>query len=283
VLALIKAMSPTELTTNAKLLGKMGVNDSPALRGAFEEGLAKAARSKKTTLKASRAAEAVTDVKLKKKLEALQERQIDSIKGIEGDWLVLADKSGSMSECIRVAVEVSATLARFVKGQVRLVFFNTSPQHIDVTGLSLVEIRKRTQYISASGGTSIGCGMRWAADQGANVDGIAIVSDMHENTGPLFADEYAAYCRRFSKDPTVYLYTVGTNEAWQFAYRGSTFQENLRRNKIDAQEFKLGATVDYYSLPNLVQTMRTNRYSLIDEIMGTPLLRLEEVLKKRAA
>ena len=41
--------------------------------------------------------------------------------------------------------------------------------------------------------------------------------------------------------------------------------------------------VDYYSLPNLVQTMRSNRYSLIDEIMQVPLLTLAEVLKKRVA
>jgi hypothetical protein len=36
---------------------------------------------------------------------------------------------------------------------------------------------------------------------------------------------------------------------------------------------------DYYSIPNLVQTMRSNQYSLVDEIMATPLLSLSEVLK----
>jgi len=38
--------------------------------------------------------------------------------------------------------------------------------------------------------------------------------------------------------------------------------------------------VDFYSLPNLVQTMRTNRYSLIEEIMETPLLTLEQAFAK---
>lgn len=281
VLALIERMSPTELTTNTKLLGKLGVQTVPALRAAFKEGLARAATSKKTTLKAGRAAKALGDTKLAKEMEHLQERQIDTLKGIEGDWLVLADKSSSMEASIEVSRHIAGTLARFVKGEVHLVFFNTSPQHIDVTGRTMEEIERMTAYVHASGATSIGCGMRWALDKKLNVDGIAIVSDMAENNTPAFASTYERYCKEFSKEPPVYLYVLASHyeqSAWIHQ-----FERDLVTHKVDAQAFDLrGSSVDYYSLPNLVQTMRANRYSLIDEIMEVPLLKLDDVLKKRS-
>jgi hypothetical protein len=275
-------MSPTELTTNAKLLGKLEVETSPVLRAAFREGLERAAKSKKTPLKAGRAAKAMGDSKLAKKMENLQERQIDSQKGVEGDWLVLADCSASMEDSIEVARHISATLVRFVKGAVHLVFFNTAPRHIDVSGKTLEEIKALTRYVTANGATSIGCGMQWARDEGINVDGIAIVSDMAENNTPSFASTYRGYCEKLSKEPTVYLYVLGSQ------YEQTTwihqFETSLMKHSIDAQAFDLrGSGVDYYSLPNLVQTMRTNRYSLVDEIMAVPLLKLEDVLKKRVA
>jgi hypothetical protein len=47
--------------------------------------------------------------------------------------------------------------------------------------------------------------------------------------------------------------------------------------------FPITSEADYYSIPNMVQTMRTNRYSLIDEIMEVPLLKINDVLKLREA
>jgi hypothetical protein len=282
LIALIERMSPTELVTNSKMLKKLGVETIPALRAAYAQATEKASTSKKTTLKAGRASRAVGDSKTGKALEKLQEKQIDSLKGIEGDWLILADKSSSMQHAIEASRHIAATLARFVKGEVHLVFFDTSPRAVDVTGKTLEEIRKLTGHVSASGATSIGCGMQWARDKSLNVDGIAIVTDLAENNYPAFAPTYRRYCEETSKDPPVYLYVLGSpyeQSAWIFQ-----FQETLRREAIDPQIFDLrGAAVDYYSLPNLVQTMRSNRYSLIDEIMAVPLLKLEEVLKKRAA
>jgi hypothetical protein len=38
--------------------------------------------------------------------------------------------------------------------------------------------------------------------------------------------------------------------------------------------------IDYYSLPNIIPTMKTTRYSLVDEIMGTPLLTLKQVFNQ---
>jgi hypothetical protein len=270
VQALIGAMSATELTTNVKMLEKLGMKTNPALRGAFDAALAKAATSKKATLKTTKAAEAVTDSVLKEKLQGLQDKQIKALGGPEGNWLVLADKSGSMSRAIEASRHVSATLAKICQGKVYLVFFDTSPMTVDVTGLPLDAIKKATAHIRANGGTSIGCGLNRMLSEKVEIDGIAIVSDGEENTSPLFADVYKRYCEFAGKQVPVYFYHV----------EGSgSFAGELNREGIEMQTFDIRGGTDYYSIPNLAQTMRTKVYGLVDEIMATPLLSLNTVLK----
>jgi hypothetical protein len=270
VLALINRMSATELVTNTKMLERLGVKTNPALRGAYEAAIAKASTSKQNVLKTTRAAEAIQDEGLKAKLQGLQDKQLKSL-GVEGNWLVLADKSGSMSEAIEASKLVAGTLAKLVKGQVWLVFFDTTPQSIEVTSLTLDAIRHVTQYILATGGTSIGCGLRWMLEMKKEVDGIAIISDGCENSAPEFWPVYKQYSDQFGKEVPVYLYR----------FRGADdigWYHNFVRGH-ELQEFDCSLGFDYYSLPNLVETMRANRYSLVDEIMSTKLLRLTDVLK----
>jgi hypothetical protein len=270
VFALIQRMTPTELVTNTKNLEKWGLKTNPALRSAFEEGLKRASTSRSNVLKTTRAAEAMADSGLREKLRGLQDRQLDAL-GVEGNWLVLADKSDSMSSAIKLATEVAATLAKMVKGKVWLVFFNTSPQTIDVTGMSLDAIRVKTKHIKADGCTSIGCGLQRMLDCKLEIDGIAVVSDGGENRAPFFHNVYPAYAKFAGKEPPVYLYHCG--------HREPTFTGFMHRAGIDMQVFDVASNVDYYSLPNIVSTMRTNRYSLIDEVMETKLLTLEKVFK----
>ena len=273
VLALIGAMSPSELTTNVKMLEKLGIKTNPALRGAFDAAMSKAATSKKNTLKTTTAVEAVEDEGLKEKLRNLQAKQIAAAGGPEGNWLVLADKSGSMSNAIEAARHISASLSQFVKGKVWLVFFDTSPMTIDVTGLSLDQIKKGTEHIRADGGTSIGVGLNRMLQEKAEIDGIAIISDGGENTSPLFADVYKKYSAFAGKDVPVYFYDVHGN------YAG--FKDAVNKAGIEMQTFDISRGTDYYALPNMVQTMRSNPYSLIDEILATPLKSLSDVLKTK--
>lgn len=271
VQALIERMSPTELVTNTKLLGKLGVTTNPALRASFEAGLKKASQSKKNVLKTTRAAEAIEDEGLKEKLQGLQDRQLQSM-GVEGNWLVLGDKSGSMAHAIELARHVASVLAKMVKGKVWLTFFNTSPQTIDVTGASLDIIKKATQYIRADGGTSIGCGLQRMLDEKQEVDGIVIVSDGDENTSPYFHQVYPKYASWAGKEPTVYLYHCGSKHAGLSRFMASA--------GIDLQVFDLAGSTDYYSLPNLVSTMRVSRYGLLEEVLDAPLRTVSEVLKR---
>lgn len=281
-LAIINSMTPNELLGNTKTLETWGIKTVPALRAAYEDGLKRTAQARTVhTLKATKAAEVLSEAgeeDLAIKLEAVAEKQIAKQLTVDGNWLVLADKSGSMSECINVAQQVAGILAKAVTGKVQLVFFDISPRVFDVTGKSYDDIKALTKRVTAEGGTSIGCGLYWARTAKFEVDGIAIISDAQENTTPYFYQEYTRYSAEFGgKQPTVYLYRVGASMS---SFRDNDLAESCKRGNVHLDEFQLGNTVDYYSLPNLVQTMRTNRYSLYDEIMETPLLTLDAVLKK---
>lgn len=277
LMALIRRMSPTELVTNAAALERLGVKTDPALRAAFEEGLARVADSDKATLKTTQAAKAVASEGTRAKLHAVQERQIDKMGRVTGNWLVLGDCSGSMTLAIETAKHVAAILAKAVEGQVHLVFFNTHPTYYDATGKTFEQISEMTRGVRAGGGTSIGCGVAYAILTGRDTDGIAIVSDGQENAAPYFVNQYPRLASLDGKDIPVYLYRVGGQDGSSIDLAKSMHQAGL-----DLQEFDLRGGVDYYSLPNLVQTMRANKYSLGDEIMETPLVRLADALKPGA-
>lgn len=270
ILALMKRMSPVQFITNVKMLEKLNVKSNPALRGAFDEAMERASKSTKNVLKTTRAAENVNDADLKAKLSGLQERQLSNMKGVEGNWLVLGDKSTSMSASIDTSCLVAATLAKMVKGKVQLAFFDTVvARAFDVSGKTYEEIKSDTKWVKADGNTSIGCGMQWAIDKKLEVDGIAIVSDGGENTPPIFAAAYMRYSQILGKEVPVYFY--------QLAGDTPVLIENMKRASQDLQVFDIRSGVDFYSLPNLVQTMRTQRYGLVEEILDFKLLSLDTV------
>jgi hypothetical protein len=277
LLALINRMTPVELVTNATMLERFGVKTNPALRAAWEEKLEKASKSKRSVLKTGHQAAKVKDEGMKAQLNALQEKQLSTL-GVKGNWLIACDKSGSMSEAIEVGRFVAATLAKMAEGKVHIVFFDTVPNRVfDVTGLTLERIQSDTRHVSADGGTSIGCSLQYALDRGFEADGIAVVSDAHENTPPFFAERYRAYATKQGKDVPVYLYRV----AGSMGYTDTDLADSMKRNGIDLQEFDLrGQRIDYYSILNLVQTMRTNRYSLSEEVLQVPLITLDDAFRK---
>lgn len=273
LLALIERMSPTELVTHMKDLEKAGVRQNPALRAALDQALAKAAKSSANVLKASVAADAIEDEALSQKLNALQEKQIQAAGGIDGDWLVLGDKSGSMKQSIAGARQVAALLARQVRGQVHLLFFDYGVRYINATGKTLEELEKSTRHLQADGGTNMGAALQYAIDSKLTVGGIAIVSDGGETGQPWFANRYAAYVKAMDCEPAVYFYRVPGDQ--------DRFSGLMKTAGIDFQTFDLTSGSDFYSIPNLVPTMRTNRFSLVDEIMATPLLTLDVVLPRK--
>jgi len=280
-LALMSAMSGQQLLLMTNMLRTLGVFSSPMLQSEYNIALDRAKKDKRvSTLKAAKAADAVTKImeeecktspalieKITKKLSAVQEEKLEQ-KTIEGDWVVFGDCSGSMSHAIQMARDIASYITKSVKGKVYLIFFNTQPHMIDVTGKTLDDIRKETSRVSAGGGTSCGCGLQYLADRKISIDGIVLVSDGGENTTPAFASAYMRYEKVMDKSPTVYFYRVAGDR--------NVLSGNCKKADVAIEEFDM-EEVDYYSIPNLVGMMKTLRYSLIDEIMSTPLLTLADV------
>ncbi len=272
VLALLEGMTGNQVITNTVMLQRLGVMTDPALKSAYDKALERAKGDKKVeTLKAGRAAQRVKGSSSAAKLEQLQETKTAQLGTIDGDWLVLGDCSGSMSQSIEVARQIAGIIAERVAGAVYLVFFDTSPTYFDVTGKSYTDIVAETRRVSAGGATSIGCGLDYIRSKGIVVNGIAIASDGGENRAPLFAEVYKKYCAALSIEPPVYLFHVPGD--------GDALTQNMNHAGIQLERFELGRNVDYYSLPNIVKTLRANRYALYDEIMETPLLKFADVFK----
>jgi hypothetical protein len=274
LLEMIKSMTPVQLITSMKLLEKLGVRQNPMLRAALDEALGKAAKSKKSMLKTTKAAESVDEIDevLAEKLRDVQEKQFNQVSAVDGNWVVLGDKSGSMQASIETARQVAAVLARSVKGEVHLVFFDTVPRYGNATGRTFEDIQAETSRITSGGGTSIGCGLNVILVKKIEVDGIVLVSDGAEHQSPFFPDVYKRYCEQIGRVIPIYFYRVpGEPDSVSGA---------CNRAGIEVTTFDIQSSADYYSLPNLIQTMRVNHYSLFDEILATPLLRLDEVLSR---
>lgn len=270
LMAVIDTMSPTDLQTQMAKLEKLGVKDHAETRAALEQSLSRLEHSRKTVLKTEKATAAVQDEKIRAKLQGAQEKQLTAQKGINGNWLLLVDASGSMQNVVELGKQVAGTLARFVKDQVMLCFFDDSPRMFDVTGKSLDEIRHICRHVSAGGWTSIGCGLQAAIDKGMDIHGILVLSDGGENRHPIFASVYKRYVQQVGREVPVHYYHLGATTGWD---------REMEQQGIVLQTTELNGTkVDDYSITNLVQQLRCNRYSIIDEIMESRLLTVDKVL-----
>ncbi len=270
VLALMDRMSDSEFITHIKDLEKHGTKTNPGLRDKFEQKLARAGGSKKVTFKTTRALETMEeDNPYREKLKAVQEKQIEALGGIEGNWAVLGDKSGSMQHAIEVSKMVAGTLARMVKGTVKLVFFDNNARGIDVTGKTYDEIKRAVMGVQAQGGTSVGVALECIMDNNFEVDGIAIVSDCAENNHPRFAAVYREYCKKYDRKVPVYVYLVSGTDNPQHT---QDFFTACKAVELVPQVFDYrNQQIDFYSLPDVIRTMRVSRHSLVEEIFATPL------------
>jgi hypothetical protein len=282
-------MSDTELVTRAASLERKGLSRDAGLKDTFRKKVAKAVGSKKATLKTSVAADEVEDEGLKTMLRELQERQIqaqkDSGRGIDGDWLVIVDRSSSQEQSLELGAHVGAAIAKFVTGRVWLVFCATDVHPVEVTGKTLEEIKHATRFIIASGATSYGVGLAWAIDKKLSLDGVAIIGDGGENTAPMFASAHNAYAERFKKDLPVYFYQTYTSQRHANNPGGDPrlFGSYMNRLSIPFTTYDFtSGKVDYYSLVNVVQTMNVSRFGVVEKIMACPLLTLAQVFGKMA-
>ena len=277
LLALMNGMSGQQLINSTKFLTSVGVFNSKMLKSEYEKAFKKATKDKKvSTLKASKAMKTLEedpgfDPEILEKLSKLQDTKIAQ-KTIDGDWVILGDASGSMNTAIKLAKEIASYISKSVAGKVYLIFFDNQPRVFDVTGKTLAEIEKDSKHVVASGCTACGCGLQYLLDRGIIVNGIALISDGGDNTVPYFHQAYPKYCVKMGIEPTVYFYRL---QGEHDSLSGYCKSENIPFELFDMDK------TDYYALPNLVATMKTSRYSLMDEIMTIPLLTFEKIFEKK--
>jgi hypothetical protein len=151
---------------------------------------------------------------------------------------------------------------------------NTVPRYINATGKTFDALLAETKHITAGGGTSIGCALNYALVNSLDADGIAIVSDGEELNPPFFRIVYPQYSKKFDKTAPVYFYQVRGGDSVDWV-------SGMTSNGHEVTVFDLRDSVDYYSLPNIIQTMRANRYALVDEVLATPLLTVNDVFHRK--
>jgi hypothetical protein len=267
LLALLEGISGNELLNNTAMFERLGVNNDAVLKSAYEAAIERAKKDKKVNIyKASKAIDSIKDEKLKKKVILVQQEQEKKQKGIEGDWLILGDCSGSMEKAIEVARRISALIASQIKGKVYLVYFNESPKFFDVSGMDYQTVFEKTKTIVAYGRTNIGCGLDYITQKNIIINGIVIVSDGGDNCVPFFPDVYKAYTQKYIVEPTVYhLWVPG--------------DENQLRSVPYIQHIDISKNFDEYAYSNLLNILKANKYQLFDDILDTPLLTFSKVFK----
>jgi len=278
MLALIEGMTGNQLMANAKSLERVGVFKDTVLKAAFDSAVERAKKEKKGkghALGAQRSSAQVEDVGVARQISSVQEARVGQLRSLDGDWAILGDASGSMSQCMEVAKRVAALITAKVSGNVKLIFFEYGPTAFDVTGLNYEEISRKVRGVGSGGATSIGSAMDYLLAGNHLVNGIAIISDGGENRAPMFAPTFKKYVERTGIEPTVYLLHMPGDH--------DVLTGNCKSADVQIEKMEVPAESDFYSLPNIVETLRANRYAFIDEVMETPLMTFERVFERSAA
>lgn len=268
LVALVEVMTPQELVNHLASLKKHGAFDHPELKQMIEEKI-KAVESDKrvSTLKAKRALEHVElDEQTTALLTEVTDKRVANIARIDRSVALLVDKSGSMTRAIEVGKQVAA-LVSAICSDFRAFAFDTVSFEIKAEGDSLSAWEKAFSMIKADGGTSIGAPLAELTREGYPVEQIVIVTDLGDNTEPLFHKAYQEYVNKLGLLPNVTVVTVDTHpgllqqilNVWQAA--GVPYV---------VWEFK----GDYYSLPNLLPLLTLpDRRELARQVMEVPLPR----------
>lgn len=265
LLAIIETATSSELITATNQFSKLKAWKIPAVQEAYRQASKKAVKDKRvSTLKASKATKVVNEG-TKKTVAQIKEQAADSLKEIEGDWLILADRSPSMSASIEAGKQLAGLLSHRVKGKVYLVFFDAGPTTYDVTGKTLDQIEQMTKHITTGSATSIGCGVKWLRSKKHDVDGIVLLTDGQENHPPYFVEEY----KKLANEPALY---------WVEMYGGyETISSQLSKAGIQCTTFNVRQNFDEYAMLNVVNVLKPQVYGFLEEVMETPLLKVAQV------
>lgn len=270
MVALIDAMSPSEVVNSLKSLKARGAFDHAQVKALIESKLKQAGTDRRfSAYKARVAAEAAgTDEEMTGRLEQITEQQLKAKGTIKRPTALLVDKSSSMEQAIEVGKRLGALVSGIAEADLVVYAFDEMPYPVQAKSDSLAEWEKAFRLIRASGCTSIGAPLEVMRTRKQRVEQIVLVTDEEENTSPYFAQAYQAYSRDLGVSPEVVIVKVGGASDY--------LERQLKAIQVPFETFTFRG--DYYSLPNLVPLLtRPSRLELLMEILATPLPTREEV------
>lgn len=266
LVALLEVMTPQETINHLAALKRRGAFDSPEVKALIEARLRAAEGDRRvSTLKATRALSAVElDETTAAVLTEVTDRRVATIARIERPTALLVDKSSSMTRAIAVAKEVAA-LVSAICADFRVLAFDSGVFEVKAKGSARSDWERAFKLVRADGSTSIGAPLAKLAAEGHYVEQIVIVTDMGDNTAPLFHDAYAAYERAMRVSPQVTIVAVDRDYA-----SARTFLSHLTTRAIPHTVWEFSG--DYYALPNLLPLLAApSRAELVAQVLAVPL------------
>lgn len=267
LVALINSMSPMEVINNMASLEEKGAMKNDKTKALIQDKLKKAETKKNvSTLKSKTAARTgrIKDEEVLKQLDKVADVQVKKSGAITSSIAIFVDRSGSMSEAIKVGKNAAALVSGATVSDLTVVAFDSGPMEIVAKGNTLTDWENAFRPVRPGGCTSMGCALRYLSAKGKVVESIVVITDGGENSSPMFTNEYQSYEKKFGVRPNVVVIHVGG--------RDGTFTSNLKRAGIEYDTYTPSGD-DYYALPGLIPLLaKTSKLDLVIEIMDTPLI-----------
>lgn len=207
--ALIDAMSPTEALNSRSWVERSGLLEIPEVKDTF---VAKVSQATSSIASAEHRTSAQgQDADVQAAVEQAKQTAVEQAERIEGDVLLIVDRSGSMQNAIATAIEFGARIAPLCDGEIMVVTHNTFAQEIVVTDKSsLSSWQQAFVGIRANGGTNMQRALELALERGFMPQKIVLVTDGGENSGS-FRNTVERYAEQ-GVEPTIVQITVDNNE-----------------------------------------------------------------------
>jgi len=272
LVALLASMSPSEVVNHLQFLKTRGAMEHPEVRALMDAKLKTAQTD--TRVSAYKARVAMDAVELgddvREELAEVTQQQVRARGTIKRATALLVDKSGSMDQALQAGRQVAALVSGIMDAPLLVYAFDTVPLPIVAAGTSLAAWEEAFKFLTADGGTSIGCALKVMQLRRQTVEQIVVITDEGENTAPHLGPAYTEYAQALGVRPDVVIIRVGS-------WNGQS-ERDLKA--VGATVDTLTFQGDVYSLPNLVPMLsRPSRLELLMEIMETPLpVRLDRKL-----
>lgn len=263
--ALIAAMSPTEALNSRSWIEKSGLLEIDEVKVMYVDKITRATKSVASA--EHRESAQGEDAEVQAAVETAKQTAIEQSQ-IESNIMLLIDRSSSMDNAIRTAIEFGARIAPLSTGELCVTTFNDRAREIKVDNPnSYVGWQQAFKTIKAGGRTSIGSGLEVGISNGYMPEKIVVITDGGENQRPYLYDVLSIFMVRSQVDPHIVTIFVDSNEKYRNHYTNSISPLGLQH---DAYIFD----GDYYLFDQVVAALGGPKAkSMVDMIMEIELPR----------